>query len=101
MSGKPSSSTGGKARRASAGSTATIELTPRLARGLHNVAKLSGQPARKIALKAGEQYIEDLFDAIEAKRILARDEKTISWEEVQRRCGLLEGRIHVRSAPAV
>ncbi len=91
MSGKSVSSNGGKARKAGAGSTATIELTPRLTKGLNNVAKLSGQPARKIALKAVEQYIEDLFDAIEAKRILARGEKTIPWEEVQRRCGLLEG----------
>ena len=89
MSGKSSSSTGGKARRAGAGSTTTIELTPRLMKGLNNVAKLSGQPARKIALKAVEQYIEDRFDAIEAKRILACGEKTIPWEEVQRRCGLL------------
>ena len=91
MSGKPNSSTGSKARRAGTGATATIELTPRLTKGLNNVAKLSGQPARKIALKAVEQYIEDLFDAIEAKRILARGEKTITWEKVQRRCGLLKG----------
>jgi hypothetical protein len=91
MSGKPSSSTGGKARKAGAGSISTIELTPRLTKGLNNIAKLSGQPARKIALKAVEQYIEDLFDVIEVKRILARGEKTIPWEEVQRRCELLEG----------
>lgn len=91
MSAKSSSSTGGKARKAGAGSTATIELTPRLTKGLNNVARLSGQSARKIALKAVEHYIEDLFDAIEAKRILALGEKTIPWEEVQRRCGLLEG----------
>ena len=91
MGGKLSSSTGGKARKAGAGSTATIELTPRLTKGLNNVAKLSGQPARRIALKAVEQYIEDLFDVLEAKRILARGEKTIPWKEVQRRCGLLEG----------
>ena len=68
-----------------------IICRPRITKGLNNIAKLSGQPARKIALKAVEQYIEDLFDAIEAKRILARGEKTIPWEEVQRRCGLLEG----------
>ena len=91
MSGKSSSSSGGKAHRAGAGSTATIELTPRLTKGLNNVAKLSSQPARKIALKAVEQYIEDLFDVLEAKRILARGETTIPWKEVQRRCGLLEG----------
>lgn len=91
MSGKSSSSSGGKAHRAGAGLTATIELTPRLTKGLNNVAKLSGQPARKIALKAVEQYIEDMFDVLEAKRILARGEKTIPWKEVQRRCGLLEG----------
>ena len=91
MSGKSSSSSGGKAHRAGAGSTAIIELTPRLTKGLNNVAKLSGQPARKIALKAVEQYIEDLFDVLEAKRILARGEKTIPWKEVQRRCSLLEG----------
>ena len=91
MSGKSSSSNGGKARRAGAGSTATIELTPRLTKGLNSVAKLSGQPARKIALKAVEQYIEDLFDVLEAKRILALGKKTIPWKEVQRRCGLLEG----------
>ena len=91
MSVKSSSSAGGKPRRAGAGVTSTIELTPRLTKGLNNVAKLSGQPARKIALKAVEQYIEDLFDVLEAKRILARGEKTIPWKEVQRRCGLLEG----------
>ena len=91
MSGKSSSSNGGKARSAGVGSAATIELTPRLTKGLNNVAKLSSQPARKIALKAVEQYIEDLFDVLEAKRILARGEKTIPWKEVQRRCGLLEG----------
>jgi predicted transcriptional regulator len=75
-------------------SVVTANIPDELNKALTEVAKSTERSKSHIILKAIQNYvlelqedIEDYNDAIEA---LKDDGPTISWEEVQRNCGLLE-----------
>lgn len=72
-------------------SVITARISDKLDKALTTVAKSTERSKSFIISKAIQNYVlelqEDYNDAIE---ILARNESRISWEEVQRDCGLLE-----------
>ena len=52
------------------------------------LADFRGESINALALDAIHRMLEDWEDARDAQAILARNEPTCSWEEVQRRAGL-------------
>jgi len=75
-------------------SVITARIPDTLNKALTEVAKSMERPKSFIILKAIQNYVlelqEDIEDYNDAIEILARNEPRVSWEEVQRNCGLLE-----------
>lgn len=72
----------------------TARIPDDLNEALTKVAKQTERSKSHIILKAIQNYVlelqEDIEDYSDAERILAQNNSTVSWEEVQRNCGLLE-----------
>lgn len=72
----------------------TARISDDLDKALTEVAKKSERSKSFIISKAIQNYVlelqEDIEDYNDAIAILAQDHTRISWEEVQRECGLLE-----------
>lgn len=73
-------------------SVITARIPDTLNKALTEVAKSMERPKSFIVLKAIQNYVlelqEDIEDYNDAIEILARNEPTVSWEEVMRNCGL-------------
>jgi len=75
-------------------SVITARISDDLNKALTSVAKKSERSKSFIIAKAIQNYVlelqEDIEDYNDAIAILAKDNTRVSWEEVQRDCGLLE-----------
>jgi predicted transcriptional regulator len=75
-------------------SVITARISDDLNKALTSVAKKSERSKSFIISKAIQNYVlelqEDIEDYNDAIAILAKDNTRVSWEEVQRDCGLLE-----------
>jgi hypothetical protein len=75
-------------------SVITARISDDLDKALTAVAKSTERSKSFIVSKAIQNYVlelqEDIEDYNDAIEILARNEPRVSWEEVQRNCGLLE-----------
>jgi len=75
-------------------SVITARISDDLNKALTSVAKKSERSKSFIISKAIQNYVLELQENIEdyndAIAILAKDNTRVSWEEVQRDCGLLE-----------
>lgn len=75
-------------------SVITARISDDLNKALTSVAKKSERSKSFIISKAIQNYVlelqEDIEDYNDAIAILAKDNTRVSWEEVQRYCGLLE-----------
>jgi predicted DNA-binding protein len=75
-------------------STITARISDDLDKALTAVAKKAERSKSFIISKAIQNYVlelqEDFEDYNDAIAILSQDNTRISWEEVQRNCGLLE-----------
>ena len=75
-------------------SVVTARIPDALDKDLTEVAKSMERSKNFIILKAIQNYVlelqEDIEDYNDAERILAQNNPTYSWEQVQRECGLLE-----------
>lgn len=73
-------------------SVITARIPDTLNKALTEVAKSMERPKSFIVLKAIQNYVlelqEDIEDYNDAMKILAENNKSISWEEVMRDCGL-------------
>lgn len=73
-------------------SVITARIPETLNKALTEVAKSMERPKSFIVLKAIQNYVlelqEDIEDYNDAMKILAENNKSISWEEVMRDCGL-------------
>ena len=73
-------------------SVITARIPETLNKALTEVAKSMERPKSFIILKAIQNYVlelqEDIEDYNDAMKILAENNKSISWEEVMRDCGL-------------
>ena len=73
-------------------SVITARIPETLNKALTEVAKAMERPKSFIVLKAIQNYVlelqEDIEDYNDAMKILAENNKSISWEEVMRDCGL-------------
>ena len=73
-------------------SVITARIPDTLNKALAEVAKSMERPKSFIVLKAIQNYVlelqEDIEDYNDAMKILAENNKSISWEEVMRDCGL-------------
>jgi predicted transcriptional regulator len=73
-------------------SVITARIPDTLNKALTEVAKSMERPKSFIILKAIQNYVlelqEDIEDYNDAMKILAENNKSISWEEVMRDCGL-------------
>jgi predicted DNA-binding protein len=71
-----------------------IRISDELSDILTKSAKYLDRPKGYVVRKALEVYLlelqEDIEDYNDAIEILAQNNPTVSWEEVQRNCGLLE-----------
>ena len=74
-------------------SVVTARISDELNTTLFTIAKKIERPKSYIVAKAIEAYVQELQEDIEdyndAIEILAQNNKTIPWEEVQRKHGLL------------
>ena len=72
----------------------TARIPDDLNKALKIVAKSTARSKSYIILKALQNYVLELQEGIEdyndAIEILAQNNPRITWEEVQRNCGLLE-----------
>lgn len=75
-------------------STVTARISDELNDRLSRLAKKIDRPKGYIIAKAIEEYTielqEEIDDYNDAMEILARNEPTITWEEIQRKHGILE-----------
>ncbi|NQV77261.1 MAG: hypothetical protein HQ490_02775 [Lutibacter sp.] len=75
-------------------SVVTARIPDALDKDLTEVAKSMERSKNFIILKAIQNYVlelqEDIEDYNDAMEALKDNSPTISWEEVQRNCGLLE-----------
>jgi len=75
-------------------SVITARISDDLNKALTSVAKKSERSKSFIISKAIQNYVLELQENIEdyndAIAILAKDNTRVSWEEIQRDCGLLE-----------
>ena len=75
-------------------SVITARISDDLDKALTAVAKSTERSKSFIVSKAIQNYVLELQENIEdyndAERILAQNNPTYSWEQVQRECGLLE-----------
>ena len=75
-------------------SVVTARIPDALDKDLTEVAKSMERSKNFIILKAIQSYVlelqEDIEDYNDAMEALKDNSPTISWEEVQRNCGLLE-----------
>ena len=75
-------------------STITARIPDSLNKSLTEVAKSMERSKNFIVLKAIQNYVlelqEDIEDYNDAIETLKDDSPTISWNQVQRNCGLLE-----------
>lgn len=73
-------------------SVITARIPDTLNKALTEVAKSMERPKSFIVLKAIQNYVlelqEDIEDYNDAMKILAENNKSISWKEVMRDCGL-------------
>jgi hypothetical protein len=73
-------------------SVITARIPDTLNKALTEVAKSMERPKSFIVLKAIQNYVlelqEDIEDYNDAMKILAENNKSISWEKVMRDCGL-------------
>jgi predicted transcriptional regulator len=73
-------------------SVITARIPETLNKALTEVAKSMERPKSFLVLKAIQNYVlelqEDIEDYNDAMKILAKNNKSISWEEVMRDCGL-------------
>jgi predicted DNA-binding protein len=74
--------------------TISAQVSDELYKSLNDVAKQLQRSSSYIIREAIASYIEEMKEDIEdyndAVEILAQNNPTVSWEEVQRNCGLLE-----------
>jgi predicted transcriptional regulator len=75
-------------------STITARIPDDLNAALTEVAKQTERSKSHIILKAIQSYVlelqEDIEDYNTALEVLTQNNPRVSWEEVQRNCGLLE-----------
>ena len=75
-------------------STITARIPDDLNAALTKVAKQTERSQSHIILKAIQSYVlelqEDIEDYNTAVEVLAQNNPRVSWEEIQRNCGLLE-----------
>jgi predicted transcriptional regulator len=73
-------------------SVITARIPETLNKALTEVAKSMERPKSFLVLKAIQNYVlelqEDIEDYNDAMKILAKNNKSISWEEVMGDCGL-------------
>lgn len=65
-----------------------LTLPPDLDEALAQAAKTARTTPAKFARKAIHSYLEEMADARDVKRALAKGGKAIPWNEVKRRHGL-------------
>ena len=74
--------------------TLNVRIPDDLNDSLVKSAQYLDRPKGYLVRKAIEDYLlelqEDIEDYNDAERILAQNNPTYSWEQVQRECGLLE-----------
>lgn len=70
------------------GDTVTLTVSPALGRALERVSKLSNRRKSTLIRRAIEEYLEDLYDAIEAEKVLSKGGRYYTLEEVKRHLGL-------------
>jgi hypothetical protein len=71
-----------------AGTTIVLPSGTRLDEELERIASETGHPKDEIALNALNEWLDDLADARSALEAIARNEPTISLEELRREPGL-------------
>ncbi len=75
-------------------STIIIRIPDDLNKDLKLIAKSTARSKSYIIRKAIQNYVlelqKDIEDYNDAMKKLKQSNKTVSWEEVQRNCGLLE-----------
>ena len=62
----------------------SIRLPEKLENNLNKICKELDTPKSKIVISALEEYLQDLEDYIQAKKILNQNEPTIPHEELMR-----------------
>jgi predicted DNA-binding protein len=74
------------------GAPLTLTISPRLSRGLHNLALRTDKPKHYHVRRALERYLEDTWDYLDAVESYesTKGQKTISLEELRKKWELLD-----------